>query len=67
MLQCEGELFDPPTFFTLQVFYDPVKNKSIELREIKVDKSEIRAVRNVKGETYFMSQNKVRIFDFCVY
>nr|XP_034305137.1 plexin-B2 isoform X1 [Crassostrea gigas] len=46
--------------FVIQVFYDPVKNKSIELREIKVDKSsEIRAVRNMKGETYFMSQNKI--------
>lgn len=66
MLQCVGELFDPLTCFTFQVVYDPVKNQSIELREIKVDKSEIRAVRNMKGETYFMSQNKVWIFDFCV-
>lgn len=64
MLQCVGELFDPLTCFALQVFYDPVKRKSIELRDIKVDKSEIRAIRNVNGETYFMSQNKVCIFDF---
>lgn len=45
--------------YVLQVFYDPVKRESIELGEIKVDKSEIRAVRNVNGETYFMSQNKI--------
>uniref|UniRef100_A0A8W8LTF4 Sema domain-containing protein n=1 Tax=Magallana gigas TaxID=29159 RepID=A0A8W8LTF4_MAGGI len=45
--------------YVIQVFYDPVKNKSIELREIKVDKSEIRAVKNVNGETFFMSQNKI--------
>lgn len=59
MLQYSGERCDPPTCFALQVFHDPVKNESIELREIKVDKTEIRAVRNVNGETYFMSQNKV--------
>lgn len=48
----------------LQVFYDAVKKKSIELRHIKLDKSEIRAVRNMNGEIYFMSQNKVWIIDF---
>lgn len=67
VLQCVGELFDPPNCFALQVFYDPEKNQSIELQEIKVDKSDIRAVKNVNGETFFMSQNKVLIFDFCVY
>lgn len=50
--------------YALQVFYDAVKKKSIELRHIKVDNSEIRAVRNLNGETFFMSQNKVWIIDF---
>eukprot|EP00105_Crassostrea_gigas_P043810 XP_019927958.1 PREDICTED: plexin-B2 isoform X2 [Crassostrea gigas] len=36
-----------------------MKRESIEFGEIKVDKSEIRAVRNVNGETFFMSQNKI--------
>uniref|UniRef100_K1Q1Q5 Plexin-B2 n=1 Tax=Magallana gigas TaxID=29159 RepID=K1Q1Q5_MAGGI len=45
--------------YVLQVFYDPMKRESIEFGEIKVDKSEIRAVRNVNGETFFMSQNKI--------
>ncbi|XP_052678387.1 plexin-A2-like, partial [Crassostrea angulata] len=45
--------------YVIQVFYDAVKKVVIELREIRVDKSEIRAVRNVNGEIYFMSQNKI--------
>eukprot|EP00105_Crassostrea_gigas_P037113 XP_019921261.1 PREDICTED: plexin-B-like [Crassostrea gigas] len=45
--------------YVLQLFYDPLKKETVELRKIKVDQSEIRAIRNVNGEIYFMSQKKI--------
>lgn len=43
----------------IQVFYDIEKNQTVLLPEIKVDSSEIKAVRHVNEETYVMSQNKI--------
>uniref|UniRef100_A0A8W8LTQ5 Sema domain-containing protein n=1 Tax=Magallana gigas TaxID=29159 RepID=A0A8W8LTQ5_MAGGI len=43
----------------IQVLYDKEKNRSSVLSEIKVDPSEIRAIRSLNGETYIMSQNKI--------
>nr|XP_022296241.1 plexin-B2-like isoform X2 [Crassostrea virginica] len=46
--------------YVIQVFYDPDKKETIELREMKVDrKSQIRAIKTVNNRTYIMSQNKI--------
>ncbi|XP_062602005.1 plexin-A2-like isoform X2 [Saccostrea cucullata] len=43
----------------IKVFLDTSKNSSIELEELKLDNSEIKAVKDVNSEIYAMSQNKI--------
>jgi hypothetical protein len=41
------------------MYLDPKEKKASELQEIKVDGSNIQAIRNVGNEIYVMSENKV--------
>ena len=50
-------------FLNIYVLYDPDKKTVVQLREIRIDGSEIRAVKNGNDATYIMSQVKV-IFIF---
>nr|XP_022301207.1 uncharacterized protein LOC111109409 isoform X2 [Crassostrea virginica] len=42
-----------------EILYDPEEKITMEVREIKVDGSEIRAIKTINGATYIMSQTKI--------
>ncbi|XP_022301204.2 uncharacterized protein LOC111109408 [Crassostrea virginica] len=47
------------TGYVLEILYDPEEKNTMEVREIKVDGSEIRAIKTFNGTTYIMSQTKI--------
>lgn len=50
------------SFIYLKLLYDTEKNETSVLADLKLDSSEIRAIRSINEKTFIMSQHKVFVF-----